>query len=137
MIWFAILSAPRYQNHVVPGQVLEKNDLVAKVELLLENERRERAREAQIRAAEEQAYLEQQAHMREEFRLREQQREREREQERERQREREQEEEWDTDMEPQHDYEPVRHHGDGEPICDCTSSALVVHAGFQLIQITL
>lgn len=52
---------------MIAAQILEKDDLVAKVQFLIENERRDRAREAEIHAMEEQAYLEQQRLMREEF----------------------------------------------------------------------
>lgn len=55
------------QNHVIASQILEKDDLVAKVQVLLDAERRDRAREAEIHAQEEAAYLEQQRIMREEF----------------------------------------------------------------------
>ncbi|KAF8343111.1 uncharacterized protein EI90DRAFT_3150094 [Cantharellus anzutake] len=64
-----------WDNHVTIGQILEKDDLVNKVEVLLTNERSDREREARIRAEEEQAYLEQQARMREEWRRREAERE--------------------------------------------------------------
>ncbi|KAF9511633.1 hypothetical protein BS47DRAFT_1141928 [Hydnum rufescens UP504] len=104
------LKAILFENHVIPGQVLEKDDLVAKVQLLLDNEQRERARETQIRAAEEQTYLEQQARMREEFRMREQQREREREPQR--GPGQEQEQAWDSDMEQQDDNELGQDFGD-------------------------
>lgn len=56
-----------YENHVIASQILEKDDLVAKVQVLLDAERRDRAREAEIHAQEEAAYLEQQRIMREEF----------------------------------------------------------------------
>ena len=57
------------------GQILEKEDLVAKVQRLIDAERRDREREALIHAAEEQAYLERQAAMLEEHRARERERE--------------------------------------------------------------
>ena len=65
------LKAILWDNHAVVGQVLEKDDLVNKVETLLENERADREREARLRAEEEQAYIERQARMREEWRRRE------------------------------------------------------------------
>jgi len=67
----ATLKAILWDNHAVVGQVLEKDDLVNKVETLLDNERADREREARIRAEEEQAYIEQEARMREEWHRRE------------------------------------------------------------------
>jgi len=61
------LKSVLYENHVLAPQALEKDDLVAKVHFLVGNERRDRVREAEIRAMEEQVYLEQQRVMREEF----------------------------------------------------------------------
>jgi len=61
------LKSVLYENHVLAPQALEKDDLVAKVQFLVDNERRDRVREAEIHAMEEQVYLEQQRVMREEF----------------------------------------------------------------------
>ena len=64
----AALKAILWDNHAVVGQVLEKDDLVEKVETLLANERADREREERLRAEEERSYVEQQARMREEWR---------------------------------------------------------------------
>jgi len=64
----AALKAILWDNHAVVGQVLEKDDLVEKVEVLLANERADREREERLRAEEERSYVEQQARMREEWR---------------------------------------------------------------------
>jgi len=60
-----------HQNHVNARLILEKSDLVEKVVLLVEAERRERAREEEIRALEEAEILERQARNMEAFRANE------------------------------------------------------------------
>ncbi|KDQ09376.1 hypothetical protein BOTBODRAFT_191140 [Botryobasidium botryosum FD-172 SS1] len=69
------LKSILYENHVNARLLLEKEDLVEKVRMLIEAERREREREAQIHALEEQEYLSRQARMMEEERERQRARE--------------------------------------------------------------
>lgn len=56
-----------FHNHVNPGQVLEKSDLVKKVQDLVEEERRQRERQRQAELLEEQERIEQQRVMMEQF----------------------------------------------------------------------
>ncbi|KAJ7485342.1 hypothetical protein FB451DRAFT_1229308 [Mycena latifolia] len=56
-----------FTNHVNPGQVLEKSDLVKKVQDLVEEERRQRERQRQAELLEEQERIEQQRVMMEQF----------------------------------------------------------------------
>lgn len=73
------LKTVLFQNHVNARLLLEKSDLVARVNALLGDERQERAREAAIHAREEEIVARQHAMM-EEQRLRDEQARREREQ---------------------------------------------------------
>ena len=61
------------QNHVNARLLLEKNELVARVQALLDDERQERAREAAIHAREEEEMMARQREMMEEIRHREEQ----------------------------------------------------------------
>ncbi|THH17551.1 hypothetical protein EW146_g3275 [Bondarzewia mesenterica] len=65
------LKSVLFQNHVNAGLILEKSDLVTKVRALVEDERREREREAALRAREEQDIIDRQHAMMEEHRERE------------------------------------------------------------------
>ncbi|KAJ7512695.1 hypothetical protein B0H11DRAFT_4180 [Mycena galericulata] len=56
-----------FTNHVNPGQVLEKSDLVKKVRDLVEEERRQRERQRQAEVQEEQERIAQQKAMMEQF----------------------------------------------------------------------
>lgn len=67
------LKSVLFQNHVNARLLLEKSDLVAKVRALVADERREREREAALRAREEQEIIERQHAMMEEHRMREEQ----------------------------------------------------------------
>ncbi|ETW77980.1 hypothetical protein HETIRDRAFT_435892 [Heterobasidion irregulare TC 32-1] len=67
------LKSVLFQNHVNARLLLEKSDLVAKVRALVTDERREREREAALRAREEQEIIERQHAMMEEHRMREEQ----------------------------------------------------------------
>jgi hypothetical protein len=60
------LKAILFQNHVNAGVILEKGDLVSKVRGLVDEERRDRAREAEIRRREEEEQVEAQRAMMEE-----------------------------------------------------------------------
>ena len=74
------LKTVLFQNHVNARLLLEKSDLVARVNALLGDERQERAREAAIHAREEEIAVARQHAMMEEQRLRDEQARREREQ---------------------------------------------------------
>ncbi|TFY77949.1 hypothetical protein EWM64_g6063 [Hericium alpestre] len=67
------------QNHVNARNLLEKSELIARVRTLLDDERRERARDAAIRAREEEEIFARQHAMMEEHRLRHEKETRERE----------------------------------------------------------
>ncbi|KAJ7719191.1 hypothetical protein DFH07DRAFT_859547 [Mycena maculata] len=56
-----------FTNHVNPGQVLEKSDLVKKVRDLVDEERRQRERQRRAEELEEQARIEQQRELMEQF----------------------------------------------------------------------
>ncbi|KAI0064342.1 hypothetical protein BV25DRAFT_1800691 [Artomyces pyxidatus] len=73
------LKGVLFQNHVNARLLLEKDELVARVRALVDDERRERAREAAIHAREEEEIVERQHAMMEEHWLREEQLRRERE----------------------------------------------------------
>ncbi|KAG6916956.1 hypothetical protein DXG01_004505 [Tephrocybe rancida] len=62
------LKAVLFANHVSAGQVLEKGDLVAKVRVLVDAERRERERQRAVEEAEEEERIERQRVMMEEHR---------------------------------------------------------------------
>jgi len=74
------LKTVLFQNHVNARLLLEKSDLVARVQALLGDERRERAREAAIHAREEEEFIARQHAMKEEQRHREEQARQDREQ---------------------------------------------------------
>jgi hypothetical protein len=61
------LKGVLFTNHVSPGQVLEKGELVKKVRDLVEEERRQRERQRLAEELEEQERIEQQRVMMEEF----------------------------------------------------------------------
>lgn len=61
-----------FKNHVNPGPVLEKSDLVKKVVDLVDDERRERQRQREAEEQEERERIEQQRFMMEEYRRKEQ-----------------------------------------------------------------
>lgn len=67
------LKTVLFQNHVNARLLLEKSDLVARVQALLGDERHERAREAAIHAREEEDIISRQHAMKEEQRHREEQ----------------------------------------------------------------
>jgi alkylated DNA repair dioxygenase AlkB len=67
------LKTVLFQNHVNARLMLEKSDLVARVNALLGDERQERAREAAIHAREEEEIIARQHEMMEEQRRRDQQ----------------------------------------------------------------
>jgi hypothetical protein len=62
------LKAILFTNHVNPGMILEKSDLVAKVKVLVADERRERERQRALEEQEEAERVERQRALTEQFR---------------------------------------------------------------------
>jgi hypothetical protein len=62
------LKAILFQNHVNAGMIIEKGDLVSKVKALVEEERKDRERDAEIKRKEEAEELERQRERLEELR---------------------------------------------------------------------
>lgn len=62
------LKAILFQNHVNAGMIIEKGELVSKVKALVEEERKERERDAEIKRREEAEDLERQRERLEELR---------------------------------------------------------------------
>ncbi|KAG8961107.1 hypothetical protein FRC05_006380 [Tulasnella sp. 425] len=71
-----VLKEILHQNHVNARLLLEKSDLVDRVKMLIDDERREREREDEMRRLEEQETIDLQHRMMAELRAREQERER-------------------------------------------------------------
>ncbi|KAG8963890.1 hypothetical protein FRC00_004585 [Tulasnella sp. 408] len=71
-----VLKEILHQNHVNARLLLEKSDLVDRVKMLIDDERREREREEEMRRLEEQEAIDLQHRMMAELRAREQERER-------------------------------------------------------------
>lgn len=71
-----VLKEILHQNHVNARLLLEKSDLVDRVKMLIDDERREREREDEMRRLEEQEAIDLQHRMMAELRAREQERER-------------------------------------------------------------